>query len=103
MEAEGASVADAAARVDLSISRLTHLVTDVLGAPPRTWGAWFKLRSAMGHTLQTGASLTEAAHYAGFSDSAHLTRTCKQLLGVRPAMMLPRSVYVSSETYRPAH
>jgi len=37
---------------------------------------------------------TQAAHRAGFSDSAHLTRTSKQLLGVRPAEMLPQVVHV---------
>lgn len=101
MESGGATVAEAAAGVDLSISRLTHLMTETLGAPPRTWRAWFKLRAAVGHTLRTGASLTEAAHDAGFADSAHLTRTAKQLMGVRPAMMLPRAIYIATETALP--
>ncbi len=88
------SVAEVARRVDLSESRLTHLMTETLGAPPRTWRTWLKLRRAIGETLFADANLTQAAHRAGFSDSAHLTRTCKQLTGVRPAHMLPRVVYV---------
>ena len=92
IEHEGVSVAEAAARVQLSTSRLTHLTTDILGASPRVWGAWFKLLRAIRH-VSTGASLTEAAHQAGFADSSHLTRTCKRLTGVRPARMIPQAIY----------
>jgi AraC-like DNA-binding protein len=94
LELESASVATAAAKAGLSVSRLTHVVTEMLGAPPRTWRAWFKLRRAISETLFGPATLTEAAHRAGFADSAHLTRTCKQLTGVRPAQMMPQTVYV---------
>lgn len=94
LELEGATVAEAASRVDLSVSRLTHLATATLGAPPRTWRAWFKLRRAISEALFGSLTLTEAAHRAGFADSAHLTRTCKQLTGVRPAQMMPRIVHV---------
>jgi AraC-like DNA-binding protein len=97
LDGERLSVAQAALRVGLSESRLTHLMTDTLGAPPRTWRAWFKLQRAVGETLFNHKNLTQAAHQAGFADSAHLTRTCKQLTGVRPAQMMPRAVFVSSE------
>lgn len=96
IETEGLSVPLAAARVGLSPSRLTHLVSAQLGAPPRVWAAWFKLRRAIGQSLFTGANLTQSAHEAGFADSAHLTRTCKNLMGVRPAMMLPQTLYVDA-------
>lgn len=90
----GVDVRAAAARVGLSESRLTHLMTDSLGAPPRTWRAWLRLRRALGETMLTGATLTQAAHRVGFTDSAHLTRTSKQLMGVAPAGLLPRTLYV---------
>lgn len=93
---ERLSVVDAAARVGLSSSRLTHMMSEQLGAPPRNWAAWFKLTDAIAHTVFTRANLTRAAHHAGFADSAHLTRTAKQLTGVRPAMMLPRRVFVAA-------
>ncbi len=94
MDTESVSVAEASARQGLSESRMTHLTTDTLGAPPRVWRTWFKLQRAIREAALGEANLTEAAHRAGFADSAHLTRTCKQLLGVRPAEMLPRVVHV---------
>lgn len=97
LESEDVSVAQAALRVGLSDSRLTHLMTETLGAPPRTWRTWLRLRHALRETLLGGANLTQAAHRAGFADSAHLTRTCKQLSGVRPAQMLPHVVYAMTE------
>jgi AraC-like DNA-binding protein len=95
IEAEGLDVASAASRVRLSSSRFTHIVSDTLGSPPRIWGAWFKLQRAIARTLLFGDTLTDAAHHAGFADSAHLTRTCKHLMGVRPAKMLPQTVYIA--------
>ncbi len=98
---EHLSVVDAAAQVGLSSSRLTHMMTDQLGAPPRRWAAWFKLTEAIAHTVFARANLTQAAHEAGFCDSAHLTRTSKQLTGVRPARMLPQQVFVTPELLPP--
>lgn len=91
---EGTTVVEAAARVRLSASRLTHLMSDELGVSPRAFSVWFKLQRAIHHALFSGGNLTDAAHAAGFADSAHLTRTCKQLMGVRPGRMLPQRVHV---------
>ena len=98
MESDDLTVPELAQRVDLSGSRLTHLMTDSLGIPPRTWRTWFRLQHAIRHAVFGGANLTQAAHAAGFSDSAHFTRTCKRLMGVRPAKMLPQVVHVSPAT-----
>lgn len=95
LEGSSRSVVEAADEVGLSESRLTHLMTDSLGAPPRTWRTWFKMQRALREVLFTGANLTQAAHRAGFADSAHLTRTSKQLMGVRPAQMMPQTIQVS--------
>lgn len=35
-----------------------------------------------------GVSLTEAAHGAGFSDSAHLSRTFRRMFGVSAASLV---------------
>ena len=97
LEHSTVSVTEAAAQVGLSDSRLTHLMSDALGAPPRAFRVWFKLRRAIGEVMRESVTLTEAAHRAGFADSAHLTRTCKQLTGVRPAQMMPRTVHIMSD------
>ena len=85
-------VHQAARAAKLSESRLTHLMTDTLGAPPRTWRTWLMLRRAISHAVR-GSTLTEAACRAGFADSAHLTRTCKRLMGVAPARVMPKTIY----------
>lgn len=38
-----------------------------------------------------GSSLTEAAHVAGFADSAHLSRTFRSMFGIAPSFMFERS------------
>ncbi|MEV4004979.1 helix-turn-helix transcriptional regulator [Actinomadura sp. NPDC049753] len=77
------SLAEAAAEVGLSATRLGHLFTDQLGLPYTAWRRWTRLRHAM-EAVHGGATLTEAAHAAGFSDSAHLTRVCRAMFGITP-------------------
>jgi AraC-like DNA-binding protein len=38
--------------------------------------------------VSRGATLSRAAHDAGFSDAAHLTRTFYQMFGIAPSAML---------------
>lgn len=97
LETEGATVESAARLVGLSPGRLAHLTTETLGPSPVEFRSWFKLRRALRETLLGGANLTTAAHAAGFSDSAHLTRTCKRLTGVAPAGMLPPTIYLAND------
>ena len=47
MDEDDLSLVEAAGRVDLSPSRVTHLMTDTLGAPPRAWRTWFRLCRAI--------------------------------------------------------
>ena len=37
-----------------------------------------------------GVSVTEAAHSAGFSDAAHMTRTFRRMLGTSPSELVRR-------------
>ncbi len=97
LEAGEVSVREVARRSALSDSRLTHLMAETLGVPPRAWRTWFRLRRAIGEVRFGDTTLTTAAHRAGFADSAHLTRTCKQLLGGRPAKLLPQTVHVMGD------
>jgi AraC-like DNA-binding protein len=78
-----ASLGEAAAAVGLSATRLGHLFTEQLGLPYTAWRRWTRLQHAM-TAVQRGASLTQAAHEAGFTDSAHLTRVCRAMFGITP-------------------
>lgn len=43
------------------------------------------INSNLAHTMR-GASLSTAAHAAGFADSAHLSRTCRRMMGIPPSL-----------------
>lgn len=68
----------------LSKSHFHSLFRQNIGIPLRRYVLWRRLNIA-GLTVSKGASLTEAAHDAGFADSAHLTRTMKDTFGVSPS------------------
>lgn len=68
----------------VSLSQLERLFTHQLGLPVRRLVLWRRLRIALQLAL-AGNTLTEAAHGAGFADSAHFSRTMKQLFGVTAA------------------
>jgi AraC-like DNA-binding protein len=68
----------------LSQSRLMHVFTESVGVPLRPYILWLRLQRAACE-LMDGRSVTEAAHSAGFSDAAHLTRTFRRMLGTTPS------------------
>jgi AraC-like DNA-binding protein len=72
-----------AALAGLSPSRFMHVFTESLGVPLRPYLLWMRLQYAAGR-LMAGATATEAAHAAGFSDAAHLSRTFRRTLGTTP-------------------
>jgi AraC-like DNA-binding protein len=69
-----------AAVAGLSDSRLMHVFTTSVGIPLRPYILWLRLQRAYGEMVM-GATLTEAAHRAGFADAAHLSRTVKRMSG----------------------
>ena len=71
----------------LSLSQLERLFSHQLGLPVRRLVLWRRLRIAL-HLALAGGTLTDAAHGAGFADSAHFSRTMKQLFGVTAAASL---------------
>ena len=91
-DARAVSLEEAAREVFLSPSRFAHLVTAELGLPFRRYLLWRKLNRAM-HGFGRGATLTDAAYEAGFSDSAHLTRTFYQMFGIPPTVMMGRAEF----------
>lgn len=68
----------------LSVSRLSHLFVEQTGLPFRSYLLWLRLTRAVSAAAD-GLSLTEAAHEAGFADSAHLSRTFRRMFGVPAA------------------
>lgn len=76
-----------AALVHLSPSRFSHWFVEQTGLPLRSYAKWLRLTQALQHVAK-GVRLTEAAHAAGFSDSAHFSRTFRTLLGIDPSSAL---------------
>lgn len=73
--------------VGLSYYRMSHLFAESMGVSLRSYCLWQKLcrfRAA----FENRKSLTEIAQEAGFSDSAHLTRTYQQMYGAAPSYFL---------------
>jgi AraC-like DNA-binding protein len=75
-----------ARQVHLSPSRLSHLFKQHTGVPIRRYVVWARLRAVMAE-IAVGTSLTRAAHVAGFSDAAHLSRTFRQTFGFAPSAL----------------
>lgn len=74
----------AAAAVGLSPGRARHVFVEQTGMPFRAFLLWRRLNRAL--ELYAGRRpLTEAAHAAGFADSAHLSRTFRRMFGVAAA------------------
>ena len=69
--------------VHRSPSRLAHRFRQTTGVSMRRYVLWCRLRLALDAALR-GSNLTEAAHLAGFADSAHLSRTFRSMFGVAP-------------------
>ena len=82
------SLAEASQGVYLSPSRLRHLFVEQTGLPFKTYLLWLRLTKAI-ELYAAGHSLTEAAHQAGFADSAHFSRIFKRTFGL-PATTLTR-------------
>jgi len=81
---EPVGLSDAVAASGLSASRLRRLFVEQTGLPFKTYLLWLRLTRAV-ESIAGGASLTQAAHEAGFSDSAHLSRTFRRMFGIAPA------------------
>lgn len=80
------SLADTVPITNLSIGRLRHLFVEQTGLPFKTYLLWLRLTRAV-QCFAAGMSLTHAAHEAGFSDSAHLSRTFRRMFGIAPASL----------------
>lgn len=79
-------LASLAAALNVSSSWLAHRFSAEVGVPLRRYVLWQRLWRAAAVALR-GATLTEAAHAAGLSDSSHLSRTFRDTFGVAPSFL----------------
>jgi AraC-like DNA-binding protein len=77
-------VSQLASAIGVSVSRLTHVFTREVGIPLRSYARWLRLVTAIEY-LADGATITQAAHAARFSDAAHFSRVFKQMFGLPPS------------------
>jgi len=77
---------EVAAEACLSPSRFRHLFVDETGIGLRPYILWRRFLRVW-ELLTGGASLSAAAHAAGFADAAHLSRTSRSMFGIPPSTM----------------
>jgi len=76
-----------ASAVALSPSRLAHLFHEQTRSTIKRSTLWFRLLSAV-EAMHDAASLAEVAYRVGFADPAHLSRTCRTMLGINPSELM---------------
>jgi AraC-like DNA-binding protein len=80
----GTSLDVLAEEVGLSYDRLSHLFSDEMGLPLRSYALSQKIHRAAS-LVGRGLNLTEIALSAGFADSAHFSRVWSKAFGASPA------------------
>lgn len=70
----------------LSSDRARHLFVAQTGLPFKTYVLWLRIERATA-LYAAGSTLTEAAHEAGFADSAHFSRTFRRTFGLPAAAL----------------
>lgn len=80
------AVPEVASRIGLSPSRFRTVFRRAMGVPPARYRAWWRFMEAA-RLMSGGASATEAAHGAGFADSAHFTRVFRTMTGMPPSYL----------------
>ena len=85
--ASGTNLRDVAQAVHLSPGRLRHLFVEQTGTTYRGYVLWLRINRAVA-TMMDGRTWTDAAHEAGFADSAHLSRMFRRMFGISPTMLV---------------
>lgn len=92
----GADAAMLAGKVHLSPSRFTHLFRQQTGMSVSRYLLWGRLLAAI-EAVARGASMTAAAHQAGFADLAHMSRTFSGTFGVVPSELQKMTIAFKRE------
>jgi AraC-like DNA-binding protein len=82
-----ASSEELANTLRVSSSRFVHLFSAQLGTGLRQIKQYYRFKVASS-AVARGATLTAAAHEAGFADSAHFSRAFSETFGVTPSAVL---------------
>lgn len=90
-----------AAKLGLSYDHMSHLFSEAVGLPLRSYQLWQKAYNA-GFLFASGRTLTDIAHATGFTDSAHLSHTFKQSYGISPSHLMDRK-YVETFVQPPVN
>lgn len=77
-------LSEIAADACLSPDRFRHLFVEETGIRFRPYILWLRIELALA-AFVAGKSLTEASHIGGFADSAHFSRTFKDVFGFAPS------------------
>jgi AraC-like DNA-binding protein len=83
------SLSQIAKAAGMSKSLFTDQFRLATGIPLRRYVLWRRLNLAV-KAIGEGESATQAAHRAGFSDSAHFSRTMRETFGVSPSGSVQR-------------
>lgn len=75
-----------ASELQLSVPRLVHLFREHAGVSFRRYRMWARMLKAA-RSLAYTSSLTEVAVAAGFTDSAHLSRSFREMFGLNPSQV----------------
>lgn len=86
----GSTARNSAGAMPAVPGRSRHLSVAGTGSSFRADLLWLRINLAI-EAVMAGASWTEAAHEAGFADSAHLTRTPKRVFGIEPSAVRPQN------------
>jgi AraC-like DNA-binding protein len=86
---ESHALAELCKHAGLSSSRFLHLFKEVTGVPLRRYRIWNRIGAAA-RAIARGESLTEAAHGAGFSSSAHFSSAFRDMFGMMPSELFAR-------------
>lgn len=76
-----------ARQVGLSESRLRHAFRQAPGISLKRFRLWARMGASLG-LIGGGANLTNAAHEAGFSSSAHFSTAYRGLFGIKPSTVV---------------
>ena len=91
---------EVAAEACLSPSRFRHLFVAETGMALRPYILWRRFLHVWA-LVSGGASLSQAAHAAGFADAAHLSRTSRRIFGFPPsAMQMAEPLRAGPERHR---